>query len=117
MGISTHVLDVSRGRPAAGVRVVLECRRGGGEDGDGWRRLGHGATDDDGRVTTLLPEAKTLEAGVHRLTFYLGEWFAARDVEAFYPQAVIVFEVREPEEHHHVPLLLSPFGYSTYRGS
>jgi 5-hydroxyisourate hydrolase len=115
MGISTHVLDVSRGRPAAGVRVVLERR--GGDDGDGWRRLGHGTTDDDGRVAALLPDGKTLEAGVHRLTFYLGEWFASRDVEAFYPEAAVVFEVRDPDEHHHVPLLLSPFGYSTYRGS
>lgn len=116
MGISTHVLDVSRGRPAAGVRVVLE-RRGSDDGGDGWRRLGGGTTDDDGRVATLLPATKTLETGVHRLTFYLGEWFASRGVEAFYPEAAIVFDVREPEEHHHVPLLLSPFGYSTYRGS
>jgi 5-hydroxyisourate hydrolase len=116
MGISTHVLDVSRGRPAAGVRVVLERRSSDG-GGDGWRRLGEGATDDDGRVAALLPGGVALEAGVHRITFALGEWFAARGVDAFYPEAAIAFHVRHPGEHHHVPLLLSPFGYSTYRGS
>lgn len=113
MGISTHVLDTAGGRPAAGVRVELERR---GDDGT-WRPLGGGVTDDDGRVGALLAAGKTPTAGVHRLTFHLEPWFAARGVETFYPLATVVFRVRDPDEHHHVPLLLAPWGYTTYRGS
>ncbi len=111
-GITTHVLDTSRGRPAAGVSVVLERR-----DGERWEEAGRAATDSDGRARQVLPADRPLEAGVWRLTFDLGSWFAAQGVEAFYPEAVVVFQVRDAAEHHHVPLLLSPFGYSTYRGS
>lgn len=111
-GITTHVLDTSRGRPAAGVSVLLEARVG-----DEWREVGRGMTDADGRVRQLLPPERSLEAGTWRLTFDLAPWFKAQGVEAFYPEASIVFLVRDPGQHHHVPLLLSPFGYSTYRGS
>jgi len=112
VGITTHVLDTSRGRPAAGVPVVLEVR-----EGDGWREVGRASTDTDGRARQLLPPDQTLVAGTWRLTFDLAAWFAAQGIEAFYPEASIVFLVRDPGQHHHVPLLLSPFGYSTYRGS
>jgi len=112
-GISTHVLDTSRGRPAAGVEVAL-ARRG---DAGGWQEVGRGRTDGDGRVGALLPEGTSLAAGEYRLVFALGPWFGARGVESFYPEAAVVFRVRDPAQHHHVPLLLSPFGYSTYRGS
>lgn len=110
--ITTHVLDVSRGRPAAGVSVALEVGTN-----EGWRRLGAGRTDADGRLKNLLPAGEPLAAATYRLTFDTGAYFAAQGIVGFYPEVVIVFEVREPSEHYHVPLLLSPFGYSTYRGS
>lgn len=105
--ISTHVLDTARGRPAAGIAVVLEVR-----DGDGWRRLGAGTTDADGRVTDLVaPEAAGV--GDHRLTFDT----AGYAPDGFFPQVSVVFNVTDPGASHHVPLLLSPYGYTTYRGS
>jgi 5-hydroxyisourate hydrolase len=111
--ITTHVLDLSLGRPAAGVPVVLEVQ---GADG-GWRGLGAGATDADGRLRSLVPEGAALAVGTYRLTFDTGAYFAARRVETFYPRVSVVFSVRDPAPHYHVPLLLSPHGYSTYRGS
>ena len=102
--ITTHVLDTAKGRPAAGVPVVLERT-----DGDGWVRIGMSATDDDGRVRHLGDVAP----GHHRLTFDTGSYLEA----GFYPQVVIDFTVAAGEDHYHVPLLLSPYGYSTYRGS
>lgn len=111
-GLSTHVLDTARGRPAVGVPVRLARR-----DGDAWRELVRAETDADGRVESLLPAGERLATGDYRLTFALVEWFAGQGREAFYPEAVVVFTVARPDEHHHVPLLLAPFGYSTYRGS
>lgn len=110
--LSTHVLDTSLGRPAAGVAVRLERH-----EADRWLELGRGQTDADGRCRTLLPEGVSLQQARYRLTFATGDYFAARGVPAFYPHVSVVFEVREPQQHHHVPLLLSPYGYSTYRGS
>jgi 5-hydroxyisourate hydrolase len=105
MSVSTHVLDSVTGRPAAGVAVTLYA----GED-----RLAEGTTDADGRCR--LVEGAT-EAGPHRLVFATGDWFARQERETFYPEVVLTFAVRDPAEHHHVPLLLSPFAYATYRGS
>ena len=113
--ISTHVLDTSQGRPAAGVAVTLEIARDG--DADSWEPHGGGETDADGRVKNLLPAGAALAATRYRLTFDTGAYFAARGVESFYPSVAIVFRVRDASQHHHVPLLLNPFGYSTYRGS
>jgi 5-hydroxyisourate hydrolase len=110
-GLSTHVLDTSRGRPAAGLAVVLERR-----EGEGWRELSRALTDADGRVAALLPADTPLAAGEYRLTFAIGPWLAAAGREGFYPEAAVTFSVRDPAQHHHVPLLLSPYGYSTYRG-
>jgi 5-hydroxyisourate hydrolase len=110
--ITTHVLDVSLGRPAASVAVLLEVRRPAGE----WQEEGRGATDADGRLRNLAGE-KALAAGVYRLTFDTGAYFAARKIASLYPQVSILLEIRDAQEHYHVPLLLSPFGYSTYRGS
>ena len=105
MSVSTHVLDAVAGRPAAGIAVRLLA----GED-----LLAEGVTDADGRCRlTEGPPA----AGTHRLVFDTGPWFAEQGRETFYPEVVLTFAVREPAEHHHVPLLLSPFAYSTYRGS
>lgn len=111
MSISTHVLDTARGRPASGLSITLER-----QDGDGWTAIGGGRTDDDGRVKGLLGGG-ALSKGVWRMTFETGPWFEANGVDGFYPIARVVFRVTAPEQHHHVPLLLSPFGYSTYRGS
>ncbi len=109
--ITTHVLDVSEGRPAAGVQVILEIEKAGS-----WKELSRGATDSDGRLRHLLAPG-SLVKGTYRLSFETEAYFKSRKVEGFYPQVAIVFHVRDPKEHHHVPLLLSPFGYSTYRGS
>jgi 5-hydroxyisourate hydrolase len=106
MGISTHVLDAVTGRPAPGLELTL-----GQRVGDGWPELTRRVTDADGRVGDLASEA---EAGVYRIVF---EAEAYLEVETFYPQVVVVFRVTDPAAHYHVPLLLSPFAYSTYRGS
>lgn len=110
--ISTHVLDIARGRPAEGVPVKLE-RQSGASD---FTTLKSAKTDADGRVKDLVP-AGELTAGTYRITFDTLAYFTAQKVEGFYPEAAIVFVVRDAEAHYHVPLLLSPFGYSTYRGS
>lgn len=110
--ITTHVLDTSRGRPAAGVPIILEQHSGGD-----WRELGRGRTDDDGRLRALLAEGVRPEPGTYRLTFDTAEYFKAQGATSFYPVVHIVFAIGAPDEHYHVPLLLSPFGYSTYRGS
>ncbi len=109
--ITTHVLDVSRGRPAGGVAVLLE-RLGTPQA----TTVARASTDADGRVKAFTP-APALQAGSYRLTFEVGSYFAAAGVETFYPRVVVEFDVRDPTQHYHVPLLLSPFGYSTYRGS
>ena len=109
--ITTHVLDLSLGKPAAGIDVRL-ARLGM----DGFEELARGTTDADGRVTTLLAPG-TLRAGTHRLTFEVAPYFARAQRSAFYPVVELVFAVERTDEHFHVPLLLSPFGYSTYRGS
>ena len=110
--ITTHVLDTSRGRPASGVRVTLDRRVGPGQ----WERLGAGDTDADGRLGTLLPDGRPPAPGVYRLTFEIGRYFGASSRACFYPEASVVFEATG-DAHYHVPLLVSPFGYSTYRGS
>jgi 5-hydroxyisourate hydrolase len=109
--ISTHVLDTARGLPAHGVPIVLEHA-----SGDGWELVGSGATDADGRARDLVADGTALAHGRYRLTFDTGAYFRGRGEAAFYPAVAVVFIVAA-DEHHHVPLLLSPFGYSTYRGS
>ena len=111
-GITTHILDTSRGRPAAGVPATLEVEAAGG-----WKLLGKGTTNSDGRITDLTSKDTELTAGVYRLIFDTGRYFAGQQTDAFYPQVTIVFRIEDPAQHYHVPLLLSPFGYSTYRGS
>jgi 5-hydroxyisourate hydrolase len=108
--LSTHVLDAVSGLPASGVRVALDRR-----NADGWQPLGEAVTDDDGRVRDLAPGG--LGTGVHRLVFATGAYFTATGQTGFYPEVSVVFEVTDPGRHYHVPLLLSPFAFSTYRGS
>lgn len=109
--ITTHILDVSLGRPARGVALRLDRL-----DGGSFRELASGQTDDDGRASTLLAPG-TLEPGTYRMRFEVGPYFAASGRSTFYPYVEIVFAVEATDQHYHVPLLLSPFGYSTYRGS
>lgn len=104
--LSTHVLDTSRGRPAVGLRIVLESATGA--------QLAEAVTDADGRAPHLA--TGSLVAGTYRLRFDSGAWFAEQDVAGFYPEVVVAFELAG-DDHFHVPLLLSPYGYSTYRGS
>lgn len=111
MTITTHVLDTARGRPASGVPVVLEK-----DQDDEWRVMVKGETDADGRVKNFTT-ASSLSPGVYRLVFDTGTYFEKAGVKAFYPQVVIMFETAAGEPSYHVPLLLNPFGYSTYRGS
>ena len=106
--ITTHVLDTSLGKPAAGIRIELEY---------GGAIVGSGVTDADGRARDLVAKSATLDAGDYRLTFFVGEYFSKANRESFYTQIVVSFRIGESDEHYHVPLLLSPFGYSTYRGS
>jgi 5-hydroxyisourate hydrolase len=110
--ITTHILDTSRGRPAAGVLVVLELRTD-----EGYRELGRGVTDNDGRLRTLLSAAEPLTPGVYRLTFHTGPYFTGQGTQGFYPEVTVAFTVHDAGQHYHVPLLLNPYGYSTYRGS
>ncbi len=109
--VTTHVLDTATGNPAAGVKVILESQAA-----NGWQELGQGRTNEQGRLGDLLPAGKPLVAGVYRLVFDTGAYFKAQDRKTFFPRVEVIFEVEKAEEHYHVPLLLSPFGYSTYRG-
>ena len=111
--ITTHLLDISRGQPASGVAVRLELETADGS----WKQIGAASTDADGRANDLLPPRFALHGGVYRLVFDTEAYFAAQGVEGFYREVAITFTIRDPTQHYHVPLLLSPFGYSTYRGS
>ena len=115
MGLSTHILDTALGRPAANVEVVLSQFRDN-EAGGAWDEIGRGKTDADGRCKTLLGE-KPLQAAMYRIHFHVGEYFYDQRVASLYPYVEIVFNVADPREHYHVPLLLAANGYTTYRGS
>ena len=110
-GITTHVLDTSLGKPAAGVPVILSKR-----EGTALRELGRSATDSDGRVREFLPQV-TLTVGVYQLSFETAGYFRASQRESFFERVTVEFNVLDESQHYHVPLLLSPFGYTTYRGT
>lgn len=110
--ITTHILDTSLGSPAAGVPVRLEKPLGN----DQWETIATGTTNSDGRVPNLLPNDDPVKAGAYRLVFEIEAYFASSGRRCFYPFVPIVFEITDAS-HYHVPLLLNPFGYSTYRGS
>lgn len=105
--VSTHVLDTTRGKPAEGMRIVLEHQRA-----EGWQILGEEFTDGDGRVARFVPRETTLERGIYRLRFQTGAY-----QDGFYPEVIVTFWIENPGQNYHVPLLLNPYGYSTYRGS
>jgi 5-hydroxyisourate hydrolase len=112
-GVTTHVLDTSLGRPASGVPVVLERMDGS----NAWTNVGQGVTDGDGRLRTLTAGAPELTPGTYRLIFDTRRYFDGLGTPGFFPSVTIEFQVRAGSEHYHVPLLLSPHGYTTYRGS
>jgi 5-hydroxyisourate hydrolase len=111
--ISTHILDLVRGSPATDVPVQLEKQNSTG----GWQLLTSARTDQDGRCPQLLPEGEDLSAGVYRLIFDTASYFALQKIVALYPAVEVTFQVQDGESHFHIPLLLSPNGYTTYRGS
>jgi len=111
--ITTHILDTSSGAPARGVSVTLWQQ----SETSAWKIIGKGVTDEDGRSRDLLDSNAILQTGNYQLTFDTGTYFAELQVEGFYPLVTVAFTVRDTTQHYHVPLLLSPFGYSTYRGS
>ena len=110
--ITTHILDTALGRPAASVPLSLWQLQG-----SEWTKLSSGVTNDDGRVAGLLTEDRTLPAGTYRMHFDTAAYFLKLDLDVFYPYVDVVFNLDDSGEHYHIPLLLSPFGYSTYRGS
>jgi 5-hydroxyisourate hydrolase len=109
--ITTHVLDTSRGRPATGIQIELHRK-----SGENWKLVGKGTTDANGRCDNLMEEGQA-EAGTYRLVFHAAAYYQALHAETFYSEIPVIFNVRESSSHYHVPLLLNPFGYSTYRGS
>lgn len=112
-GISTHVLDVGRGRPAEGVPVLLELHGGTG----GWHLVGKGRTDSDGRVGAFVQPPQRVQAGTYRLRFDTNQYFRSLRLSSLYPEITITFTIRDVGQSYHLPLLLSPFGYTTYQGS
>lgn len=111
--ITTHILDLSLGKPAAGVSVGLEIKT----DLNGWQPVGEDFTDADGRINNLISIDEPFLPGHYRLIFETGAYYLMQKIESFFPQVMIGFVVNDATQHYHVPLLLSPFGYSTYRGS
>jgi 5-hydroxyisourate hydrolase len=110
--LSTHVLNTTTGKPAAGVLVVLH--RQAGQD---WDELKRAETDGRGRVSDLSVPEKALPAGTYRFVFETGKYFESQGISTFFPRVEIIFVIEKTDEHYHVPLLISPYGYSTYRGS
>ena len=111
-GISTHILDLTRGAPVSGVLVRLER-----EEGGVWQELFRSMADAEGRVRSLVPPGAILQRGRFRLGFETGAYFRPQGISCFYPHIEITFDVEDPSQHYHVPLLLTPHSYSTYRGS
>lgn len=110
--LSTHILDTSIGLPAPNVSVI--CHR---RDGEVWTMVGEGATDQDGRIQNLHGHQSMTPGTTYRLTFHTGAYFQSQATTVFYPKVEVQFIVGKDKNHYHVPLLLNPFGYSTYRGS
>jgi len=111
--ISTHILDTSRGAPASGVAVCLEFQN----TDESWTELSHAWTDTDGRVKPFFLVDRPVSNGTYRLVFDTEPYFSSLSISCFFPQVTVVFNVDEGSQHYHVPLLINPYGYSTYRGS
>ena len=111
--MTTHVLDIAQGKPARDLPVRLERKEASGE----WVVLGSSLTDHGGRCGQLVPDDKVLSPGLYRLAFDTASYFTAEKIDGLYPLVEVTFQVRDGESHLHIPLLLSPNGYTTYRGS
>jgi 5-hydroxyisourate hydrolase len=111
--ITTHILDTASGKPAAGITVYLERKT----HAAGWQKVSEGMTNVDGRIMDLMSATEAFLPGLYRLVFETAPYFLLHETETFFPQVAITFSVKDTAQHYHVPLLLSPFGYSTYRGS
>ena len=113
--LSVHVLNLQTGQPSPGIRVDLERRA----DGGAWQSLGSGVTDAQGRIRALVPAAALAQwsAGEYRVVFRTGEFYARQQQSSFFPEIPVVIRVDSAQQHYHVPLLLSPYGFSTYRGN
>lgn len=109
--LTTHILDTSSGKPASGVSVILFQ-----QENDSWKKIASGATNEDGRIPDLLKQDVLLAIDNYKLRFETKAWFDNQNIQSFYPFVEICFTITD-SEHYHVPLLLNPFGYSTYRGS
>ena len=109
--ITTHVLDTSKGAPAEGIKISLQQ-----PDGNQWKEITSGTTNSDGRIADFLHSDQVIQPGTYRMWFDTGAYFKKEGIEGFYPEVSVIFEIKDTE-HYHVPLLLNPFGYSTYRGS
>lgn len=110
--LSVHVLNLENGLPSPGVEVTLEK-----QSGNAWQALSSATTNEQGRITALFPEGKDLEKGTYRVTFKTGEWFSEHKTSTFFPEVPVIFTADGSVPHYHIPLLLSPYGYSTYRGN
>ncbi|MCU4482359.1 hydroxyisourate hydrolase [Acinetobacter ursingii] len=110
--LSVHVLNLENGLPSADVNVVLEAQQG-----EKWVQINQGKTDENGRITALYPDEKTLAKGTYRVTFKTGDWFREHNQRSFFPEVPVVFLIDGAVDHYHIPLLISPYGYSTYRGN
>ncbi|AMB81520.1 MULTISPECIES: hydroxyisourate hydrolase [Pseudomonas] len=110
--LSVHVLNLENGLPSPGVNVTLEKHVG-----QNWQPLAQGVTNEQGRIGELFPEKQAMEAGQYRVVFKTGEYFKKAGRDTFFPEIPVIFEVKNADQHYHIPLLLSPYGFSTYRGS
>lgn len=110
--LSVHVLNLQDGLPSPDIRVTLEK-----QNGDKWDMMNAAVTNEQGRITALYPEGQTLEPGNYRVIFKTGDWFKAHKAATFFPEVPVIFTADGTLKHYHIPLLLSPFGYSTYRGN
>ncbi len=110
--LSVHVLNLENGLPSPGVNVTLEKHVG-----KEWQSMSQGVTNEQGRIGELFPAKQTLEAGEYRVVFKTGEYFKKVGRDTFFPEIPVIFEVKNVDQHYHIPLLLSPYGFSTYRGS
>ncbi|WP_282349517.1 hydroxyisourate hydrolase [Pseudomonas sp. PS01301] len=110
--LSVHVLNLETGVPSAGIEVTLEQHQG-----NQWQALGKGVTNDQGRIAELFPQQRQFAAGEYRVVFKTGDYYRKVGHDTFFPEIPVIFEVKNTEQHYHIPLLLSPYGFSTYRGS
>ncbi|MBK0063882.1 MULTISPECIES: hydroxyisourate hydrolase [unclassified Acinetobacter] len=110
--LSVHVLNLENGLPSSDVNVVLEAQQG-----EKWVQINQAKTDENGRITALYPSDKAIDKGIYRVTFKTGDWFREHNQRSFFPEVPVVFVIDGTVDHYHIPLLMSPYGYSTYRGN